>query len=331
VKSNRILHFILVMFLVRPCPAELSRERSETGVAADLPAPVPCASADVWLVSSRRLPHVACRAPVDCVPAFSRWQNGCLVRSSRDEFLQTLPPQPASLCIFVHGNRVSPGEDLQQGLTIYRRLACDGGTCRFVIWAWPSDKVPGPVRDARIKADRSDAEAVYLAKFLADFSPDLRVSLVGYSLGARAITGSLQLLAGGQWCGTSLDTAVEQHVRPRVALLAPAVARHWILPRGVHGQALQQSERLIAFFNPRDPVLKHFDVVFKPGRPQALGYQGIAATQLGPAAAQFQQYNVSNDLGHTHSFDRYVSSRCIMGLVRRELFEPAVIGDSTGL
>lgn len=280
--------------------------------AADRAAP----AGDVWLISTRGLPYPCSRHGVSQQAGFERLDDACFVAATREEFLSTLDPaQPT--CFFVHGNRITRSDAQSQGLSIRRKIGNRGVPFRFVIWSWPSEKIPGPLRDARAKASRADVEAYYLGSVLAELPSDARVTLIGYSFGARTVTGSLHLLAGGMVHGNSLGTAADSMVHPRAVLIAAAIPRVWLLPGGAHGLAPLQVEQLLLFYNPRDPALKYFPLVASPGHPAALGFEGISSRQLGPAGSLVQQYNVAGSVGHSHSLSNYLDSAGIMDLVRR--------------
>jgi hypothetical protein len=279
-------------------------------------------TAEVWLIETRCLPNVCGAQGIDNRMRYQRLDTGRFVDATGTEFLETLNPQQTT-CFFVHGNRLSAGDARRIGIDFARRLGYGSQPFRFVIWSWPSDRVLGPIRDARIKASRADVEGYYLASVLAQLPPTADVSLVGWSFGARAITGGLHLLGGGRFAGNAIDRVGEPAVRPRVVLMAAAVPRGWLLPQGANGLAPLQVEQMTLLFNPRDPALKHFPFVFHPGRPAALGFEGIATGQLGPAGNLVQQYNVSGAAGRTHAMVRYTQSPMIMSLVRRHALEAA--------
>ena len=73
------------------------------------------------------------------------------------------------------------------------------------------------------------------------------LSLWGHSFGARAVTGALHLLGGGQLCGHVLDERVHAERAPaQVVLLAAALDNDWMMPGHFHGQALSQTSQLAA-------------------------------------------------------------------------------------
>ena len=108
--------------------------------------------------------------------------------------------------VSIHGNRTDADDAVEKGWNIYQSIRAQSDRpLRYVIWSWPADREfrrNGP--DVRLKAAYSDVEAWYLAQWLAQFRPGVRVSLIGHSFGPRIITGALHLLAGGQLAGRGL-------------------------------------------------------------------------------------------------------------------------------
>jgi hypothetical protein len=238
------------------------------------------------------------------------------VVASPDDFFATLDRRQIT-CVYVHGNRMSAADASRQGLTAFQRLAGGNLPVRFVIWSWPSDRVHGALRDVRIKAARSDAEALYLARFLARIpAGEMPVSLIGYSYGARTVTGGLQLLAGGRSGGRRLDDPPAETVHPRVVLFASAFPNGWITPDSVHGRAFDTADQVLSLYNPYDPVLKLYRFTADNGKPVALGHRGISSRALGPYAPRVEQRDVGSLVGHSHDFDRYTSTTWVQRRVR---------------
>ena len=205
-------------------------------------------------------------------------------------------------------------------------LQLDGGDCppvRFVIWSWPSAPIKGLLRDVRVKAQRSQPEAVFLARFLAELDPADRVSLFGSSYGARIVTGALHVLAGGTLNGCSIPANSSFHPA-RVVLTAAALDNDWLLPGRYHGLALSQVDAMLVFYNPLDPVLKMYDFVDKCTHDKALGFTGlITSPSAYEWADRYEEQNVGRMIGHVHSASYYFHSSCLMRQARRYLlWEP---------
>ncbi len=116
--------------------------------------------------------------------------------------------RPVPTVIYIHGNWTDVGTAIQQAWTIGRPLwEAAGGNRRFrlVVWCWPAERTASRLlSDLRFKAGRSDVEAYLLARHLEPMPPSKPILLVGYSFGARVITGALHLVGGGRLMGRSL-------------------------------------------------------------------------------------------------------------------------------
>lgn len=275
-----------------------------------------CQLDSMWLVSSRHLSrcgtHDGSRLEICHREACGRsWK-----KTDLDDFLVG-PDSALPTYVYVHGNRVDRELACERGVMVYRQLRryCPH-RFRFVVWSWPSDIVQGVVRDARVKACRSDADAYYLGWMLANTSSESPVSLIGFSLGARVVTGAVHLLAGGTLAGRTLPKLAESSVRPRVVLVAPALHNDWLLPSRYHGRALTAVDRMLVLYNSKDPLLRLYRFISGNDNPQALGYTGLALADCSYRGCVCQR-DVSGWIGRTHSFKRSFSSPSLMAMVRR--------------
>jgi hypothetical protein len=271
----------------------------------------------VWVVSTR---HLGCPSGDKNDPPlqFWRYERGYWQHASAAEFYAA---DSADLVtpIFIHGNRIDHPEACREGLDVYFQLVGkldDEPPARFVIWSWPSSQIHGPIRDARAKAARSDVDAYYLARFLARMQPEVRVGMVGFSLGARIIAGSLHLLGGGTLLGQTVEAS--QGPQSRVAFWAAAEHNDWLLPGHYHGEALPEAERWFNTVNCCDPVLAHYRLLVRCSNPVALGYAGMYGRNLLPADldARIEEVNVSNIVGRRHSMYPYLYSLYIQNRTR---------------
>ena len=153
-----------------------------------------------------------------------------------------------------------------------------------------------------------------------------RVSLLGFSFGARAVAGGLHLNAGGHIPGMA-DRADSESVAEmsgrylpyRVGLIAPAIDQTWIESCGRHHQALDQVSHFVNMYNPRDPALRRFRFVDKESLPIAGGLTGFnlltdtrSTFQTGRNVAEhmpplkIEQFNCSATVGKTHDEQTYL-------------------------
>lgn len=286
------------------------------------PVPCPTICSQLWAVSTRCLTaEDACRGRF--VPQVSRFECNCgWIDSSWEEFQAADDPRRVTT-IFIDGNGTDERRADRDGRAVYRLLAqsaCSRQPVRFVIWDWPADRVRGTLRyDAQVKACRTSVEAYFVAHFVNLLDPEARVSILGYSFGARVTAGALHILAGGDLDGRRLR---ERQLRDRssmhTVLLAPALDNYWLLPGNRNGLALSQVDRLLMTFNPCDRVLQFYPVL--SCGPEALGYTGFAGvSQLGPDRERLWQMNISGIVGKRHDSYEAFESPAIMARFRSVL------------
>lgn len=274
---------------------------------------------DIWLISTR---HLGCPArdkttePELHVEHYGGKGIGWIERSLDEFFASHNPAQP--IMIYVPGNRVDWNDAIEDGRHAHNAvLGCSHvEPIRFVIWSWPSDKLPGQIRDVRAKAARTNGEAYYLAWFLSQCDADAPLSILGYSFGARVTTGALHLLGGGELVGQTLPSARPRLVR--VVLLAAAVHNYWLQPGACHKHALSQMDRLLIHYNSCDPVLQRYRCIEKHARPAALGYTGMRVDET--AGVWIDQRDVCCIVGKSHAQFGYLTSSTLTNEIREALF-----------
>jgi len=293
-------------------PVEAVSEPASSVVASPTPA-----GQEMWLVSTRRLPN-PCGA---CVPAaefdYAQWVDGCWQNATAETFWSRSSADCVT-CVHVHGNRMTLQDARVGGADLYRQLAaCPGTRFRLVVWTWPSDRIHGMARDVFTKMDRADGESYYLASFLAKLPAGARVSVMGYSFGARSVMGGLHLLGGGSVRGTSVDAGSAPAVRPRVVLLAAALPMGALVPKGSRGLALPQSTSVASFYNAADPALKAFERFGE--KSDLLGRHHVSEACLGEAGSLVLQYNATKTIGKSHDINDYLNSPSLMQAIRGHL------------
>ena len=215
--------------------------------------------------------------------------------------------------VLIHGNGTDEDWAVRHGNELYSlmRQQAGGRSFRLVVWSWPADRIVRRMRsDVQIKVCRSDVEAYYLARVLQNLPKGVPLSLVGYSLGCRTASGTLQLLAGGSVAGRGLPPDVlatwnAAGPRPiRVMMLAAAMDANWLEPSCPRGLAPLAVERILVVTNDRDRVLKWYSHLYGAHGPEALGYVGPTGT----AGGKLDVVDVSCEVGRKHDFDRYQES-----------------------
>jgi hypothetical protein len=199
-----------------------------------------------------------------------RWQRWDL-----DSLLASDPSVP--MIIFVHGNQITTSDAREEGLVLYRRMmqyGASGPQIRLVIFSWPSARVGGLLRDVRVKASRTGPASCQLAWLVDQMPAETPISLVGFSFGARIITGGLHILGGGNLGHLGLSERVNPNRPPmNVVLLPGGLHAHWLGEGQYHGLAMTQVNQMFLVNNCRDPAMRFYHLAF-PGRPQALGLRG---------------------------------------------------------
>ena len=269
-------------------------------------------SHDLWLISTRKAPS---SNPVGGEHRLNYWrmdEKWEWASSDEEAFLAADDPAvPTS--VFIHGNRTNRKWAVWNGWDVYQKLEPLAGErpLRFVIWSWPADQIGGVRQDVQVKARRSDVQAYYLAYLLRKMNPDVRVSMMGYSFGARTITGALQLLGGGKFAGRTLPdlNAPVTRAPVRAVLVAAAMPNYWLSPGRSNGLALAQADRVLVTRNRSDPVLQWYDRMYGRGGPQALGYTGPSSySRLGEHRERIEVVGVERSVGNNHDWNGYLGA-----------------------
>jgi hypothetical protein len=294
------------------CPDTASSCTHETKVC------VPRTSDEVWLVSSRCLGCPDCEADAPQLEVWrfefktQSWESSsqAVFLASRDVALPTV--------FWVHGNRKYADEAREDGMEVYRQLT-DGVSgdrpIRFVIYSWPATPIHGLREDAREKAARTNADGYYLASLVNQMDPKLSVDLIGYSFGARIVTGTLHLLGGGELCGWMITKPVKRLAPINTVLVAPAVNNDWLAIGHTHGEALSAVTRMLSLNNFCDRALKHYGVIDPCSHPEALGYTG-AVGPLGDNANKLRELNMCCAVGKQHYWGGYFYNPSIVAMIR---------------
>ena len=234
--------------------------------------------------------------------------------------------------VFVHGNRTTSNNAVRDGSQLRNRLRrlANERPFRLVVWSWPSSRALKKIRkDVQAKARRSDVESYYLATWLRQVKKSntgTPISLVGYSLGARAITGALHMLAGGQVAGRGLpddaeadvdseaagvsNTVIEKEARTpfRVVLVAGALDDNWLLPGRRNGLALSQVDKMLITRNRADSILRWYPLMHGPRGNEALGYVGPRSCgRLYSGDGTIEIMDLRCSVGSAHSWACYTA------------------------
>lgn len=228
------------------------------------------------------------------------------------ELLSTLDPTLPTV-VYVHGNQIDSCGARERGMAVYRRLtraACDDRPIQFVIYSWNATKVPGLLRDYREKAARTRPIAAQLAWTLNRIPSGTQIGVIGYSYGARVLSGAAHLLGGGSLNGICLQESTTSHTM-RAVFLAAAEDAYWLSPTSYHGNAMHQLDSLLVTINPKDPAMRFFKYLSKTSSPDALG--GVGPRGLSSeASSRVRICNVSRSVGQSHDLHRYLAAPGLM-------------------
>ncbi len=220
--------------------------------------------------------------------------------------------------IYVHGNRMNAEETLKRALFVYRQIikyrSADQPPVHWTIWSWPSEKEGILLRDFRVKAQRADAQSLYLGWLLREsIQQGHRPKLIGFSFGARVTTGALHCLAGGAVVGRRLPGETIQHSDLSLGLLAPAIGEDWLRTGGRHGLATRNLKHLTVLYNESDAVLRRYPLLDRGSA--ALGYNGPRgfAPRTDGRRLDVVSKNCSSALGRRHIEEEYYRHPCLAG------------------
>ena len=299
---------------------------SSAALAVDCSNNVP---GETWLINTRSAP--LCSGLENGLSGIQCWEltGDRWELADFDTFDKQSDPSMPTI-VFVHGNRTTSNDAVKDGSQLRNRLRClaNKRPFRLVVWSWPSSRVLKRIRkDVQAKARRSDVESYYLATWLQRVKKNnagTPISLVGYSFGARAITGALHMLAGGQVAGRSLpddaeadvdpeaagasNTVIEEQARTpfRAVLVAAALDDDWLLPGHRNGLALSQVDKMLITRNCADPILRWYPLMHRPHGNEALGYVGPRSCgRLYSGGGRIQITDVRRSVGSQHSWACY--------------------------
>ncbi len=232
-----------------------------------------------WILSSRHLTYSVNAANLDRPELRAAELDGFgnMLPLTLEELEQKLDPS-RQLVVYVHGNRASCNVALDRSRRIYQsiRRCRDPSSIDWIAFSWPSTKEGCLLKDFREKADRTNAQSLYLAWFIRrQLLLGTRVTMIGYSYGGRVISGALHCLGGGSLAGRCLPGERLCNANVKVGLVAPAMGADWLAPNGYHAMSSQNMESLLLFYNSRDAVLKRYWRLERMRNSKALGYVGV--------------------------------------------------------
>ncbi|MGB7344161.1 MAG: hypothetical protein WBD20_08100 [Pirellulaceae bacterium] len=282
-----------------------------------------------WVVSSRGLTWNACAADLDApLMTVSRlYCNGMTQRSSMTEFQSELQPG-RRVVYYVHGNRTSSINAIRYGLTFFNRVKAylDDQPTEWVIFNWPSAQTGVLLKDAREKAARTDAEGLYLAWLLRHHvEQSSPIAMVGYSFGARVLSGSIHALAGGPLANRTLPAPHYCGADISVGFVAAAFDADWLMEGHYHGCSTKNMRTLTMLYNQRDVALRNHWRLTRERSSEALGFSGprCFGARCDGTALPVRALNCTSSVRARHAERFYYDRACSAGLQMATLINQA--------
>jgi hypothetical protein len=278
------------------------------------------ARGEFWIVSTRKAP-VRCNLDqgLGCIEYYKRVGKDRYQQYSLDEFLMAMDPSLPT-CIYVHGNTLDWDGAIEGGTRVYRRIGRGIDGFRLVLWSWPAERLKGYGLEGNVveKAYRAESQGYYLAWLVDLLDPRLPLSLAGHSYGCRSITAGLQGLATGHIAGYQLPERQYTGWRPMQACLVAAAMDKWLLtPRGRHNLAVTQVDRMLITVNPKDRTLALLPKWFPW---EALGLTGLPARPIAPYDQRVLQMESTSWVNKAHRFQAYATDRELADRLRPYFF-----------
>lgn len=287
--------------------AMLALAISGIGTAAAAAPAASCPDADVWVVSTRRLPWI-CGLPAHAEFDVERRIAGRWERADVADLFED-PTRP--LVFFIHGNRYESWEAKSQGVSLARHLdATCPSAVRTVVFSWPSQQRGRLVESSRDNYRRASADGHYLAAVLGRVPESQPVALIGYSLGALIAAEALNDLVTVPEASRETPWAMRPS-RTHLVLVAPAMRCDALAPRGAYRSATSAVQKLTLVINSRDLALRMFPHLDRETDSQALGVVGMSRRWV-PAGVEYSATDASPVVGARHALPEYLQSPSLM-------------------
>lgn len=272
---------------------------------------------EIYEISTRHLPdRFRCINFDQPNVEVNKWMGN---RWSRTNVEEALPIGGTGMLtiIYVHGNFMDRNNALERVHIVNEYLKAQADRpFRLLMLSWPSQREKKPLRDVVSNAESAECQSLYVAWMLQRLRSESQVSMLGFSFGARAVTGGLHLDAGGVIPGyaSSPMPIQDASMRYRLGLVAPALDRNWMEANGRHQLAMSHVESMVNLYNSRDPILRRFRFIDRLSRPIAAGFAGFTGLEAlaDPRAttpligqSRIRQYDCGSRIGTTHSEKNY--------------------------
>lgn len=312
----------------------------QTAASVEPPVPATAATTDsgstvidcnslseIWEVSTRHLPDHFCSINTTD-PHFDvhQYEAGCWTKRTIDP---VLVDDGRLNILYVHGNFMERNNARERVRILdgyIRRKATR--PYRLIMFSWPSQREAKPLRDVFSNAESAECQSLYVAWLVDHWRSQQQVSILGFSFGARSVTGGLHLVSGGQIPGLNYVNTASTTDMPqfRIGMVAPAIDRSWLTHCGRHRLALSNVEAMVNLYNSKDPILRRFRFLDRLSRPIAAGFAGFVGIgdirvteplsgQSDTGQVRIRQYDCGSIIGTTHSERSYYGDCPYFGYV----------------
>ncbi|MDR0392241.1 MAG: alpha/beta hydrolase [Planctomycetaceae bacterium] len=249
---------------------------------------------DAWFIDTRG------GFEIDQLDKNSRWKTSTL-----DAFIQT-HDSDKPLVIVTHGYKMTYKEAKQFGIN-FSRLTRKFGDHRFLFWSWDADKEMCGIKSDAINAGKkADSEAKHLVNFLRRLKSGSKVSLVGFSYGARLISVALHEFGADRFKSDNSQVPndnLSSTIKINVIFLAAAVDRDQFGQNKKYGNMLSVVDKLLININVSDPALYFYPLLSGVGSPKAVGRRGINVSGIPKnLVTKIKSIDVRPEIGVDHTF-----------------------------
>jgi hypothetical protein len=302
---------------------------------APMAAPAAGLAVKYWIVSTRccRQSHDKCGVSCRFVCHAVTHDCQCVPVCFEQVIAGQIPGAPT--CVMVHGSFTRMKDVWGDSECTYSWLrgACPQVPLNFIYFTWPSEgpfavlphspfSTPIPCVDFGILGRRAELNGFYVADLIGSLPGPTTVSLIGHSLGTRAIASGLHLLGGGTVHGQARWNPADCGHRIRVILAAAAIEHDWLNPGERYGCALNRAECLLNLRNECDLALALYPLR-RPFSSRALARSGFTSKdqrKLGDHVLQLSELDVTPIIGKGHSWPSYCRQPGIAAAVSPYVF-----------
>lgn len=284
----------------------------------------PC-DPDYWIVSTR-----CCKAQVECCQPCNyqvyRFDGPSPARGANlNELYASLQPG-VPVCFMAHGSYVEWNSMLQDCAQTYRwlRQAAPHQPLHIIFFTWPSDDSTRLVQtfDVNKLGRRAELNGLYLAQLVAGVPEGHPISLLGHSHGARMVSATAHVMAGGEIDGRCFAKGPDYRHRLRIVLAAAAIDHDWFNPGGHLDRTLCRSEAVLNLRNRHD-----FPLLFYPTRrlfsSRALAITGVTRGdrwRLGDQNCRIDDCDITPLVGLGHVWGHYYCQPDIAAAIRHFIY-----------